>query len=305
MDSLRPDRDDLDLYKSRKNKAVAPASGGGLGSQEALRGGVRQSSVDATSVSAARSATKSTGQNAGLKWVLFLLLLLVLVCAGLSAMLFQQVQAVDVLERRLSNTDEFIGQNKLLMARLEGEVSETEAELEETGSVAGKKLDVLESEVRKLWGVAYDRNRKTLKAHDDRLKKLDAAQLKTEKQGNKIGADLKELGVNVGKHVKTLDGRVASVSGELSIVRAEQDEFLQKLNNQLKLLEQRAKAQEELTLKVNEGVKVNKLSIDESVAVLASVDESRRQLIKRVVDLESRLNELSLAASSTAVNKPK
>jgi chromosome segregation ATPase len=209
------------------------------------------------------------------------------------------------LERRLSDADEFIGQNKLLMARLEGEVSETGAEIEETGSVAGKKLDVLESEVRKLWGVAYDRNRKTLKAHDDRLKKLDAVRLKLEKRSSELDAELKALNTGIDKHVKVLDGRVASVSGELSIVRAEQDDSLQALTKRLALLDQRTKEQEKQALMVNETVKVNKLSVNESIAALASIDESRRQLIKRVVDLESRLNDLSLTASNAAANKPK
>jgi hypothetical protein len=76
MDSLRPDRDDLDLYKSRKNKAAAPTAREKAGEQDVLSSGVGKSSGGTATIATTRSAKQGAGQSSGFKWVLFLMLLL-------------------------------------------------------------------------------------------------------------------------------------------------------------------------------------------------------------------------------------
>ncbi len=149
MDSLRPDRDDLDLYNSRKNKSKSAKSTPGKGS-------ARSKDVSATRVAASGEATQGTlsssqaGASSRSPLLVVSLLLMMLALAGLSYFYRQQSQSVMSLEKRLASADEFIGQSKLLFARLEGEVNENGAKLMQTRKSEKKKKEFMESEVRKL-----------------------------------------------------------------------------------------------------------------------------------------------------------
>lgn len=292
MDSLRPDRDDLDLYNSRKNKNKSAKAALGKSGEKAK--GVNASRPVSPGASAQLTGSNEKAKSSGgSPLMIVLLLLMILALAGLSYLYWQQSQTVTGLEKRLTDADEFIGQSKLLFARLEGEVTETGAELLQTGTSAEKKMAFLESEVRKLWAVAYDRNRKTIQAHEKSIETLGKKIADSQKTIAAQKASLSALKAESKKGLAVLDGRVASMSGELSITRAEQEESLKLLEQKLTSIgssnEALEKRIESVQLSVSESTKVQL----ENQQSLSSIDDSRRQLIKRVIDLEGRLSKLS------------
>ena len=305
MDSLRPDRDDLDLYNSRKNKsAKAGQKKVEKKAQQIVRpeGAQFENGEQARGSSRVQAAPVAPSKNSPL--VILLLLIMLIASLGLSYLYWQQSQTVASLEQRLLSADEFIGQSKLLFARLEGEVSETGAELLQTGTSAEKKMAFLESEVRKLWGVAYDRNRKTLQEHTKELESIQKATASVKKKIAAQETTLAKVQAESKKGLSMLDGRVASLSGEFSITRAEQDDFI-------KQLEKKLADYEADSVKANKLLEVVQGKLDESIRIqvenkesLSSIDESRRQLIKRVIDLESRLGKIAVSKTNSTPGLP-
>lgn len=98
--------------------------------------------------------TRSSGGGAGVFWK-FLLLVLLLGLAGLGYLFYEQTQRFDVLQTRFND--------------LEAKIVSTDESLSQSGAALSiklkehqKSLDEHWSEIRKLWGVAYDKNRKTI-----------------------------------------------------------------------------------------------------------------------------------------------
>lgn len=314
MDSLRPDRDDLDLYKNRKNTS-SRKSGTKNESASSVKAGDR-APVGGISSTARRVDVQSAGgpkvrepivassapspRSGSSAMLVSCVCILLLAVSGLSYLFWQQSKTIGQLEQRLLSTDEFMGQSKLLFARLEGEVSETGAELVEAGTSVEKKLAFLESEVRKLWGVSYDRNRKSIQNNEKEIKSLAKTVSKNSKGVSAQSIALSTLESESKKGVEVLDGRVSSLSGELSITRAEHEQALSDLKQELVVAGLKMGEVEgilkSLQKQLSASVKVQK----ESQQNLSSVDESRRQLIKRVVDLENRLDKLSANNASKA-----
>ena len=144
MDNLRPERDELDQFRDRSAKPV-----------------VKTKAAAAAPSSDVVTKTRPTNPVA-------LYGLIVVLLIGIGALAWMTVQQRDLVQQIRAEQQEaagFIGQSKLLLARLEGQVSETGAELEQTGSATDQKIAFLDSEVRKLWGIANDRNKKTIQAN--------------------------------------------------------------------------------------------------------------------------------------------
>jgi hypothetical protein len=313
MDSLRPDRDDLDHYKSRKggNKGAKLSTGKLSANQNGVKakddsgsrpiGAAGSQTKDARTGHMTRSSVSSNQSNSssGSNFlVVALSFVIVLIVVGFSYLYWQQSVTIKGLESRLSSADEFIGQSKLLFARLEGEVSETGQELLQAGSSVDKKIAFLDSEVRKLWGVSYDRNRKTLQKHEKDIESLNKDVSANQKTLSSQSVEFSSVQSETKEGLSVLDGRVSSLSGELSITRAEQEESISALEQNLLGFELKSSELEQrlqdFQVKLVESTKAQ----EDSLENLSSIDESRRQLIKRVIDIEARLDKLSSASGA-------
>ncbi len=270
MDSLRPERDELDQFKKRSAKAPktpkTPARGP-AGSAE-------------VSVKQAASPLRSV-----------VMLLLVLASGGLSWASYHQQQEVAALQKQLDDALSFIGQSKLLIARLEGELNITGEELAENGTAVEKKLAFLDSEMRKLWGVTNDRNKKAIR---DNTEALDAMrgkiaayekQLKAANDGYQL--KLSELNTKVVRLERSQSGvesRISVVASESAITREAINDELAGLKKALARLDKQEKL------------------ISENQKAISSIDASRRQLNERVIDLERKLNEMQLGRKPGSVD---
>lgn len=302
MESLRPDRDELDQFKNRqtKKKGVNKTNHVERAPNKVTSGGA---GVDSSRASVRIDAAPA--QNNSIFSLLLMLVLIVAISGGGWLYWQQQLELVE-LRQNLESATGFIGQSKLLMARMAGELNETGAELEQSGSVAEKKLAFLDSEMRKLWGISNDRNKKAIQGNASGLKLVKTALTKQSKQLDVDTADNKKQFSGLGAQIKKVElgaaKQISSLANEVSITRAELDERLSMIDGAIEQTVVDAKVSSkknfaEIT-KLSTLAKKTEKSISSIDATILSIDTSRRQLNERVIDLERKLNKLQLSIKS-------
>ena len=147
MESLRPDREDLDQFKNRNKKQPKSAA-------------VKQSRKSEKVVKPVRENSRMTP---------LLVMALVLLVGVFAWAYLKQQEKILVMEEELKDAADFIGRSKLLMARFEGELNVTGTELEQSGSAVQSKLAFLDDQMRKLWVVSNERNKKDIKGNAEAL----------------------------------------------------------------------------------------------------------------------------------------
>lgn len=265
---MRPERDELDRFKNRKSGQVTkPAA-----------------KATAKPVSGAPAAPAKARPSS--LWIA-LVCILACVSGALAWGYVLQEQRISSLDRDLNDAIGFISQSKLLIARLEGELSETGEELEQSGSAATRKLAFLDSEMRKLWGVANDRNKKAIAKNAETLDKLEreikSVQGSLDKRLANVVKSLDALEASyhtVSADIKSLDSKISLTSGEMAITRDAISEDLASMK-----------------AGVDDIVGLKAQIVDNKKAI-AAIDSSRRQVNERLVDLGRQVNELRLNANS-------
>lgn len=252
MEGLRAERDEQDRFNSRAKKAKK-------------------------NVVASRDVPPPKGNGA---LVFVILLLVTLGGAGVWGYISLQVK-IDAMEKELAIAAKHISRSTLLMARFEGELNEADAEAQESGSLVSKKLAFLDAEMRKLWGVSNDRNKKAIKANEKALLAL-GGDIKTTGDSLKglVDENKKALGTDISKlneQVVQLASMAQVASSEISVTR-------EALNEDLNALSRAVQKQAD----------VGK-SVEDNRQAIASIDASRLQLNERIVKLESQLSKLSLS----------
>jgi len=271
MESLRPDREDLDQFKSRNKKI--PKS---------------------TSVKKTHQPAKPVRESSRVM-PLFIVALVLLGGFFAWAYLAQQEKLL-VMQEELKGASDFIGRSKLLMARFEGELNVTGTEIEQSGSAVQSKLAFLDGEMRKLWVISNERNKKTIKENANSLS-LIKGDLKAVKQWRdkfeKVTktAQLKQAAILNGLSLQSsvlqgeseeLGGRVLLLSNEIAIMREEQSEALEGVREEVALIASLSK------------------QLVESKKAISSINASRRQLNDRVVGMEQQINQLQISIKARA-----
>ena len=277
MDGLRPEMDELDRFKKRStpNKKAEVSK-----SKKAL------------------VSEPNPSQKSGSSLPITVLALLI-ICGATAFSWFSWKQQIEIasLKTQLGEASGFMDQSKLLIARLEGKLSETGVELAESGTAAEKKLAFLDSEMRKLWGVAYDRNKKSIEENQEALKNLESKLLGVQKEQStslkKMGQDISGLAdefKKIAKRLEASDARLGSLSNEISVLRSEQDVIGSDVKE--RLVEHK---------KVIDNVRKDTQNYLERTAKLdlsiESINASRRQLNERIVELDKKINALQLKFS--------
>lgn len=282
MDGLRPERDELDRFQSRatpsKSKKAKPKVG-----------------------PVAKSDSGSLKHSAPLFIGSILLTLMLFGFLGWAYM--KQSQALSKVEQDLAEAMDFVNQSKLSMARLEGELNEAGAEIEQSGSAAAEKLKFLDAEMRKLWGVAGDKNRKAISQNQDalaglgvrvsQLKGKELAPIKSQQaaQAKQVAALQQQVeeSVALAKQIPELRKQLANGQSDLALTREALEGNVDALDTRI----------EGLIGKLGrlENSDSSKQAVENAKAI-ASIDASRRQLNERIVGLDRRLNELKLQVSA-------
>jgi DNA repair exonuclease SbcCD ATPase subunit len=161
---------------------------------------------------------------------------------------------------------------------LEDRLRVTDEALTETGADTGKQINRWESEIRKLWAVANERNKDWIKANEAAVaagaKQTESLQASLQASQQKLQQQLATLNASVTKLGK-LRGSIAAVDKKTQDVAATQREMVGRVNAARQAV---ASLQAGLTNRV-----------EENEQAVASMDAYRSQLNRRLVELERAL----------------
>lgn len=254
---------------------------------------------------------------------LLMWLLLVVVAAGAGAGWYFQNERIEALEGQLEEADYWARQSKLALARFEGELSETGESLQERGASLEEKiaanderLDSADSEIRKLWVIANERNKKRLDEHQQRLADVDDQLAQANKAASDLTASLEQARAGLSADVAQVRQRLDDSVASLERANQEATQQLTRLSQQIGDVDQvvesrirRFEQEQKLGISGMEGQiaaleqKVDSMAGDGEVRALRNqlselkktvdaVDASRSQLTSRLVRLSEEVNQL-------------
>ncbi|GGC75655.1 hypothetical protein [Marinobacter halophilus] len=271
-----------------------------------------------------RGAGGHSGGGSALVWLLFLV-----VAAGAGAGWYLQEKRIQVLEGQLEEADYGARQSKLALARFEGELSETGESLQERGAsleerIAGndKRLDEADSEIRKLWVIANERNKKRLDEHQQLLSGLDGQLAETVKSVSDLNTTIEQarssLAADVAQLKQQLEGSVAALeranqeaNAQLTSVSQQVGDVDQVVESQIRRFEreqqltisglesQISALQRDLSAMAGGGdVQALRTQLTDLKRTVDSVDSSRSQLTSRLIRLSEEVNQLRSEVSA-------
>jgi chromosome segregation ATPase len=175
MEPIRPDKDEL--RAERPDSPIGSAKSAGS-AKPAPTSQSKPAKAPETPKAAAGSGPQGNGSGgAGILW----LLVIVLACVAVGGW-YIQGQRIQALENQVEEADSWVRQSKLALARFEGTLSETGENLEQAGvsldeQLASQKtrLDNADSEIRKLWVIANERNKQLLEQQAAAISELETA----------------------------------------------------------------------------------------------------------------------------------
>lgn len=317
MEPIRPDDDELRAGpgqpgRAGKKTATEPASPASeTTGAESGRGGKPPGRPDNPA-----GTTRGSGGGRGVVWLA--LVFAVVVVAGAAGWL-QQQQRIEALEGQLEEADYWARQSKLALARFEGELSETGENLQQTGASIEqqlvdqkKRLDTADSEIRKLWAVANERNRRQLEAHQGRLDSLEGDLAGQGKAVESLTSTMKSVQSSLGQGLASLEKQVASLrqanreteskvtelaasmDGVDQIVERRLQRFEQEQRLGMDGLESRVSAVEKATSNSASGnqLQQTRAQLAELRQTVSSIDASRAQLTSRLIRLSEEVDQL-------------
>jgi uncharacterized protein YoxC len=168
------------------------------------------------------------------------------------------------------------------IARLEDRLRVTDEALTETGEATSEQINFWESEIRKLWSVSNERNRKWIKDNEAAIAKLD-------KSLSSLEAADRDIKGTLGRHESAF---------------AKQQSLVDQLTSMEVQLEQVLRSQRDLVDRVN-AAQQSVASLQSSLAnrvreneqAVKAIDAYRLQLNGRLADIERRLSALAGAAA--------
>jgi uncharacterized coiled-coil protein SlyX len=243
--------------------------------------GSRKSEKPHYSNSSASKAGAPGVKSIGLIWK-FLVLILICGLGGLGYFFIEQTERLSQLQGRFDE--------------LEAKIVSTDESLNESGTALavklkdqGETLDKHWSEIKKLWGVSHDRNRKKIETQEKTL----AAQSKTVKNLQaSMSARKKEITTLTGKVDKVSQSMETVVNSSLA-VKLEMNDLVgqsQQINDQVNNLE---KSFESLKQNLNTRVADNEEAIN-------AIDAYRLQVNRDIQLLKQQLAPASTGSSTTA-----
>ncbi|MBY6031698.1 hypothetical protein [Marinobacter daepoensis] len=310
MEPIRPDNDEL--------RAEGPIGGAEAKPARARKDQAREypASKQAGTTSGGGAGSRKGGRLMG--W-----LVAIAFAGAAGAGWYAQGQRISALEGQLEEADYWARQSKLALARFEGELSETGESLQERGAsleemiaANADQMKTANSEIRKLWVVANERNRKQLEEQGQKLSALDQRLAEAGKSVSELGVTIEKVRAGVSGDVAQLTQKLDSSVAALEQASQEADAQLTRLSQQIgsvdQVVESRIRRFEQEQKLGIDGIE-SRLSAIESraeglagakdmqamrnrVAELArtveAIDASRAQLTSRLVRLSDEVNEL-------------
>lgn len=253
------------------------------------------------------SPSKKAGKKAGGRGAVLYLALLALAVVG-AAGWYQQSQRIAQMESQLEEAEYWARQSKLALARFEGELSETGEDLQEKGqsieerfSAQSQRLDTADSEIRKLWGVANDRNKSRLNAHESRLDKLDQTAQSLAQAQKLAASERQSLVTKVGELKKSLGSELASLESQLNQRLASQSERLGSQGADIEQAQAALATVDESVQQLKRSQREQSLTMNGLDGRIAALEKTTRSLSDK--DIESLRSDLaSLKQTVSAID---
>ncbi|MGP4844973.1 hypothetical protein ACTXGQ_12635 [Marinobacter sp. 1Y8] len=302
MEPIRPERDEVRGTKKPVQASTEKKAGGGDKPAPAKR----------------KHANGEKRPGGGSSILLVILLLAVALGGGWA--LYNQSQRIDELSTQLQDAEHWANQSKLMLARVEGQISETGETLEKRGSTQQEKIANLteqaktaDSEIRKLWAIANERNRDAIKANAGELAEMKKtvtgaatalAALEKAQSGQKQSqAELKTSIESVSSSVKALEPRIVQVQQATEKVQEGIDQRLDRFAREQGLARQELQARIgrlESTSSGTDNLKANlaetRQRLDKVDRAIDAIDASRAQLNSRLINLDKKVDGLATPA---------
>ncbi|SEG53145.1 hypothetical protein [Marinobacterium lutimaris] len=249
----------------------------------------------------AKAAKPENGRGGGFLLTLILLLLAGGV-AGLGYWTLEMKKTLDAQQAELEKTRERLAEVSETLALNSDSASEAGQTLMgrigELEGQASEKYEHFDSEIAKLWTVAYQRNKpqleeqqKALDAQGKAVESLQQTLADTEKKVAAVEGTQQEL-ASVKKSLASLESsldqqksRIESVSSDasfaLSLEKDERTAAQQSMQGKVQSLQQKLDSQPDLSRKIS--------SIEQSIQ---AIDGSRRQFNQSLLQLRDQLNQL-------------
>ena len=319
MEPIRPDDDELRAERpigSAESKKAAERK------SRPASGGKGESSTSTKPPKGGKGGNGSGGGNGrGSSAMLWVLLIVLAVAAGVGW--YSQEQRVQALEGQLEEADYWARQSKLALARFEGELSETGENLQERGATLEeqiaahtKRLDTADSEIRKLWAIANERNKKRLDEQQERIAALESGlaegkqaigslETSVEKVRSSLSADIAALKQQTETSISALQDANRQATDQLTKLSQQLADVDQVIESRIRRFEQEQKlgisgmegrisALERETDELADDGRVQALrnEVASLKRTVESIDASRSQLTSRLVRLSEEVNQL-------------
>lgn len=317
MEPIRPDDDELRAERpvnapERKAQAQNKPRSSGEGS-----GGKAKPPKSAKRDGENGEEGVGKGSGAGL---LALWVLVVVVAIGSVTGWYSQSQRIEALEGQLEEADYWARQSKLALARFEGDLTETGESLQERGESMAEqiesqkaRLDEADSEIRKLWVVANERNKKRLNDQQEQIAAAEAGLAENRKVLADVSATVEKVRVSLGEDLAALSKQTQTSVSALEDTSRQSAEQLTTLGKQLaevdQVVERRVRRFEQeqklgisgiegrlsaLEAKVSDNSGDNQLKNELATLErnVQAIDSSRAQLTSRLVRLSEEVNQL-------------
>lgn len=180
--------------------------------------------------------------------------------------------------QRLQNEADSIADARSRLGVLEDRLRTTDEALTESGESTSGKIDFWESEIRKLWAVTNERNKKWI---EDNQKAIAVLQ----KTLAGVEATNREIQGTLGRHESSFK-RQQEVIDQITSVQIQ----LQQISRSQRDLVERVNAAQQSVAQMQSGL-VNR--VKENEQAVAAIDAYRLQLNSRLADIERRIANLS------------
>ncbi len=165
---------------------------------------------------------------------------------------------------------------------LEDRLRVTDEALTETGQTTNEQINFWESEIRKLWAVTNDRNKKWIKDNEAAISKLSKSLAALEIADRDMKATLGRHESSFAQQQSMID-QLTSIELQMQQVLRSQRDLVDKVNSAQQSV---AGLQSGLTNRVRENEQA-----------VAAIDAYRQQLNSRLADIERRLSNLAGGAT--------
>ncbi len=184
--------------------------------------------------------------------------------------------------QRLQAQSDVLAKAQSRISTLEDRLKTSDQAFTQRGQSTTEKLDLWESEIRKLWAVSNERNKKWIQ---DNQKAIDSLKSSVDK----LQSTNRDIQSTLGRHESAF-ARQQDLVDQLNSIQME----LQQVSRSQRDLVDRVNTAQQTVAKLQSGLEGR---VKDNEQAVAAFDAYRLQLNSRLADIERRLKDLSSSAT--------